>query len=341
MAVVRVSCALFLRAQVPQARFFTTRAIGCSSIEVAGHCAHVKFDHFLRDNLHTQSNIRRGLSRQKIILPVRAVNQSTSFRPSGHRYRAPTGCEGACDYQRSALRAVNSYSTVAEEQGQNFPVVQYDGSRLNSVEMIGRVSGSPDIFFEDSGVVKTYVTIDVKRGPTKSDLFELVIEKEQLAEAAGNDLEDGHIIYVKGGLVPKYLIKKLMDDEQTVEAREAPVVLVEDLKRVAAAGQPQSSQNQWESRSAPPAAQRAAPQAESSSYPTPTRLNQQPIGADARSKEELWEDLYHNPQDFWDNRLDKRNPRAPDFKHKKTGEALWLSDRELPGYIAEKYGHGS
>ena len=30
-------------------------------------------------------------------------------------------------------------------------------------------------------------------------------------------------------------------------------------------------------------------------------------------------------QEFWDNRADKRNPKAPDFKHKENGDwAVWL-----------------
>ncbi|GFQ03891.1 protein osb2 chloroplastic [Phtheirospermum japonicum] len=42
--------------------------------------------------------------------------------------------------------------------------------------------------------------------------------------------------------------------------------------------------------------------------------------------EESWKSLVDNPSKWWDNRLDKRNPRAPDFKNKETGEGLWLSN---------------
>ena len=28
---------------------------------------------------------------------------------------------------------------------------------------------------------------------------------------------------------------------------------------------------------------------------------------------------------WWDNRQNKRNPKAPDFKHKDTGDGIWLS----------------
>ena len=37
---------------------------------------------------------------------------------------------------------------------------------------------------------------------------------------------------------------------------------------------------------------------------------------------------------FWDNRVGKRNPKAPDFKHKQGGQALWLSD--APQHILDQ-----
>lgn len=43
--------------------------------------------------------------------------------------------------------------------------------------------------------------------------------------------------------------------------------------------------------------------------------------------EALWADWESDPTQWWDNREDKRNPRAPDFKHKKTGAGLWLNTK--------------
>lgn len=37
-----------------------------------------------------------------------------------------------------------------------------------------------------------------------------------------------------------------------------------------------------------------------------------------------------NPNEWWDQRKRKRNPKQPDFKHKDTGEALWLSEYDPP-----------
>lgn len=47
-----------------------------------------------------------------------------------------------------------------------------------------------------------------------------------------------------------------------------------------------------------------------------------------KSQGDLWNDLLENPQNWWDNREDKRNPRAPDFKKAGTNEGLWITDQD-------------
>jgi len=37
---------------------------------------------------------------------------------------------------------------------------------------------------------------------------------------------------------------------------------------------------------------------------------------------------------WWDNREGKRNPKAPDFKHKDDGRALWLNS--APDWVRQK-----
>ncbi|KAL0375110.1 UNVERIFIED_CONTAM: protein OSB3, chloroplastic/mitochondrial [Sesamum radiatum] len=48
----------------------------------------------------------------------------------------------------------------------------------------------------------------------------------------------------------------------------------------------------------------------------------------------FWKDLVENPDNWWDNRAQKRNPKAPDFKNKETGEVLWLSSS--PGWALSR-----
>ncbi|AEE32204.1 Primosome PriB/single-strand DNA-binding protein [Arabidopsis thaliana] len=49
----------------------------------------------------------------------------------------------------------------------------------------------------------------------------------------------------------------------------------------------------------------------------------------------LWQVFFSNPYDWWDNRRNKKNPKQPDFKHKDTGEALWLCS-DLPDWITRR-----
>ncbi len=49
--------------------------------------------------------------------------------------------------------------------------------------------------------------------------------------------------------------------------------------------------------------------------------------AAASTPEEKWRRFFADTGRYWDNRVGKRNERAPDFKHKDTGEALWINDR--------------
>ncbi|KAL3536303.1 hypothetical protein ACH5RR_004764 [Cinchona calisaya] len=48
-------------------------------------------------------------------------------------------------------------------------------------------------------------------------------------------------------------------------------------------------------------------------------------------EEDSWKSLVENPSKWWDNRLDKKHAKGPDFRHKETGDVLWL-DR-LPDWV--------
>ncbi|KAK7376863.1 hypothetical protein VNO80_02280 [Phaseolus coccineus] len=44
----------------------------------------------------------------------------------------------------------------------------------------------------------------------------------------------------------------------------------------------------------------------------------------------LWQVFFANPNEWWDQRKRKLNPKQPDFRHKYTGEVLWLSTYDPP-----------
>ncbi|KAJ7549908.1 hypothetical protein O6H91_07G074400 [Diphasiastrum complanatum] len=52
--------------------------------------------------------------------------------------------------------------------------------------------------------------------------------------------------------------------------------------------------------------------------------------------EQLWQEFFSDPSQWWDNRLTKKSPKHPDFKHKRTLEGLWVDGRLNPSWVKEK-----
>ncbi|KAJ7518479.1 hypothetical protein O6H91_21G071200 [Diphasiastrum complanatum] len=52
--------------------------------------------------------------------------------------------------------------------------------------------------------------------------------------------------------------------------------------------------------------------------------------------EELWQEFFSDPSQWWDNRLTKNSPKHPDFKHKRTLEGLWVDGWLNPPWVKEK-----
>ncbi|XP_021726667.1 protein OSB3, chloroplastic/mitochondrial-like isoform X2 [Chenopodium quinoa] len=48
------------------------------------------------------------------------------------------------------------------------------------------------------------------------------------------------------------------------------------------------------------------------------------------AQKKLWKKFFANPDEWYDNRKSKKNPKQPDFKHKTSGEALWLGGCDSP-----------
>ena len=82
-----------------------------------------------------------------------------------------------------------------------------------------------------------------------------------------------------------------------------------------------------------------AAQAVEQAFPGAQRT--EPSGPPESPKDALWRSaLVDSPNDWWDNRADKRNPKAPDFKAKNNGPqidgkpaALWIDSRDTPSWV--------
>lgn len=66
------------------------------------------------------------------------------------------------------------------------------------------------------------------------------------------------------------------------------------------------------------------------------RVSENEIGPDS-SIDELWRHLVEYPEEWWDNRTSRRNPKAPDFKHKATRKALWINNFQTPEWARIRF----
>lgn len=62
-----------------------------------------------------------------------------------------------------------------------------------------------------------------------------------------------------------------------------------------------------------------------------------PAAKASDAKTALWQEWINTPDHFWDNRPEvtgkpKSNPRAPDLKHKESGQGLWIDDK-TPAFV--------
>ncbi|KAJ7545565.1 hypothetical protein O6H91_08G001200 [Diphasiastrum complanatum] len=63
----------------------------------------------------------------------------------------------------------------------------------------------------------------------------------------------------------------------------------------------------------------------------------QPFAEDfTKWTKELWKQLISDPSAWWDHRSGKENAGYPDFKHKKTGESLWIDRSSTPRWVKAK-----
>ena len=99
----------------------------------------------------------------------------------------------------------------------------------------------------------------------------------------------------------------------------------------------------------PPAPPAMAPPAPPTVPPTGTYPPPAPAGSDGSDVEALWREFFADQSKWWNNRADKTNPNAPDFKkkvskdaspeEKKSAPALWINGRvPTPQWVKQALG---
>ncbi|KAF7818381.1 protein OSB1, mitochondrial-like [Senna tora] len=185
--------------------------------------------------------------------------------------------------------------------------IPWNKELCNSVNLIGIVAAPVEIKHFPSGKVVAWTRLAVKKNASQTSWINLTFWDE-LAHVAFQHVEKGHQIYVSGRLVTDTVESD--DGKQNTYYK----VVGQQLNFIERSPLPVTSYDQ-----------------ESDSMMSGRKVNY--AANNTGSTEELWQAFFANPVEWWDNRKSKRNPKYPDFKHKDTGEALWVEGRSNPPWV--------
>lgn len=181
------------------------------------------------------------------------------------------------------------------------------------VHLIGIVAIPVEIKHLPSGKVLAWTRLAVKKSATDTTWINLTLWDE-LAHVAFQHVEKGQQIYVSGRLVSDTVEND--DGKQQTYYK----VVVQELNFVERNSSSMTLNNR------------------DSNYMTAGKRLGNNNATNTGSTQELWQAFFANPLDWWDNRKTKRSPKHPDFKHKDTGEALWVEGRYNPPWVKSQLG---
>lgn len=188
------------------------------------------------------------------------------------------------------------------------PEIPWNKELTNAVHLIGVVGTIIETKHLPSGKFLAWTRLAVRKSATDTSWINLTFWDE-LAHAASQHVEKGQQIYISGRLVSD-VVESGDGKQQTYHK-----VVVQQLNFVERSS---SSMSSYDSES---------------NFMTAGKKYGNNSGNNTGSTEELWQAFFVSPNEWWDNRKNKKNPKYPDFKHKDTGEALWVEGRYNPPWV--------
>ena len=338
---------------------FPTTSSSSSSAFSAASLQHSAFSSFVPTHLKaavtttTTTTIRmmQAKAHNKQVSVLRTTSTTTTRRRSVHSFssqrggglgaaarlvprlgfdkQAPFLKPGFCARQGRHALAMRSQGRHYANGFNDGPIaeVEFSAENANAVTLIGRLGREPEVKYLEDGKVTANVSLAVYRGKNQSaHWFELDFWNEDARQVADH-LRKGQQVQVRGRLT-----QNTWRDKMTGQKREKIRVVCSEVALVRGGAQQQyggggggggggydSFQSQGQGRAA---------------YGGRGGGSGGGGGSVAtKDVEGRWAALFCNPNDFWDNRSTKRNPKAPDFKHKETGDALWITSRDTPAWV--------
>ncbi|XP_057508770.1 protein OSB2, chloroplastic-like [Actinidia eriantha] len=238
--------------------------------------------------------------------PYFPPNPTPALGPKHRRSSIKLKC--SVDYNNNSSSSNGRYDRAMSPQYPKPAEIQWKKELSNLVQLIGIVSIPVQIKQLSSGKFLAWSRLSVKNSSTDTVWINLTFWDE-LAHVAFQHVEAGQQIHVSGRLVS--------DRVETEEGKQQTYyrVVVQQLNFV---------EKNFSS---------VASYDGDSNGATPGRKFSNSAVNNTGSTEALWQAFFANPMDWWDNRKNKRNSKAPDFKHKDTGEALWIEGWNNPSWV--------
>lgn len=223
-------------------------------------------------------------------LSLAPFSLSSAASPTPPKFFADDG-EGGREIYRNTLKF------------QRPTTIEWREQLVNSVSFIGRVNRPLKIIDTRNGSFGVHTVLSVRAFPQSNRTFMVQLMMwDEIAKISFAHLRPNDLIYVSGHLGT---YEKTHEDGKLMTYSK---VTVKQLNYVDQSGRCPTSPKDEESQS------RAG------------RAGLEENG----DRLHLWQIFFSNPREWWDNRKAKVNPRQPDFKHKDTGEALWLNPNDPP-----------
>ncbi|ESR57163.1 hypothetical protein CICLE_v10021384mg [Citrus x clementina] len=253
-------------------------------------------------NLVFSVSVRRK-SPNNIQIPALSPSQNPLTKQAwfiSHRQPLKLRLRCSVDYKDHQYSSQASYPKPAE--------IPWNKELTNTVHLIGVVGTPIETKHLPSGKVLAWTRLAVRKSATQTSWINLTFWDE-LAHVASQHVEKGQQIYISGRLVSD--VVESDDGQQQTYYK----VVVQQLNFVERSSPSMSSYDS------------------ESNFMTAGKKYANSSGNNMGSTEELWQAFFASPNEWWDNRKNKKNPKYPDFKHKDTGEALWVEGRYNPGWV--------
>ncbi|XP_075518864.1 protein OSB1, mitochondrial-like isoform X1 [Primulina tabacum] len=209
-------------------------------------------------------------------------------------------------YDLSELEESIDESTVYRRtlKFQRPTTVRFQANMLNSASLIGFISAPFKNYDTASGRIGVYTSLKVDSPARAYRNFMVMLDFwDDLAEIAVEHLKLRDLIYISGSLVS---YKVMDEDGKSIHRHKVRVAEVNLIVQHATGS---SCQN---------------------SLKLKPKVTAEEILQMHKARLLLWQVFFSSSDEWWDNRNNKRNPNQPDFRHKDTGEALWLKDTDPP-----------